>query len=103
MSDYKPPNPPLSKDTKNRLGIHTPIDAINELVDDTIGDNVAGTAVKTVGAGVAVGAFALAVGASAPIAAVTGAGALGATLGKALFDASKKAAGVDYDEDMGKL
>ncbi|AOY82994.1 hypothetical protein BJP36_26845 [Moorena producens JHB] len=51
------------------MGIYTPIDGINDLVDDTLGkDSTAGKVVKCAGAGIATGVFALAVGATGPVA-----------------------------------
>ena len=70
MSEHHPHMPPdLPKNIKRKLGMKTPIDAIDELVENTIGDNAAGEVIKGVGAAVVTGALAVALGATGPAAA----------------------------------
>lgn len=81
------PSNNVSKETKRKFGMETPIDALGDIVDSTLGTGPLGTTVKYVGAGAIMGGFALLLGATAPIAgAVAGATVVGAAIKSALGD-----------------
>ena len=93
---FEPPNLPIPKETKRRLGIETLVNALNKLVGRTIGDNFAGKTVKAVGTGECVGVFASAMGATPPV--IEGIAA-GTAMGTGLLSVTK--AILSCDDDYG--